>query len=98
MIRAAAHFLIDGRNGVKSQWKSRLYLCFVIARMDLFYNRKNKPVLKISNIMILLVLNTFFLILYIILNSKYNFKILNIVFDEILTKKFATLNPYFDQN
>jgi hypothetical protein len=60
MIQAAAHFPIDVRNGVKSQWKSRLYLYFVIARMGLFYNRKNKPVLKISNIMILLVLNTFF--------------------------------------
>jgi hypothetical protein len=51
----------------------------------LICNRKNEPVLKILNIMILL-------------SSEYNFKILNIVFDEILTKNFTTLNPYFDQN
>jgi hypothetical protein len=51
----------------------------------LICNRKNEPVLKILNIMILL-------------SFEYNFKILNIVFDEILTKNFTTLNPYFDQN
>jgi hypothetical protein len=54
MNQATTSIPLEGLNGVKSQRKSRLYPCFVIARMDLFCNRKNEPVLKILNIMILL--------------------------------------------
>jgi hypothetical protein len=90
MNHAASPIPLEGFNGVKSQRKSRLYLCSVIVRMDLFYNRKSEPILKILNIMILLSSKHIFKILNIILNSKYNFKILNIVFDDFLIKNHNT--------
>jgi hypothetical protein len=54
MNNATALILLKGLNGVKSQRKSQLYPCFIIARMDVFCNLNNGPVLKILNIMILL--------------------------------------------